>query len=147
MKLILRSEILKDHDYVSFSGLLLEKIPRGSTILMKGDVGAGKTTFISTVCHRLGLGFTQSPTYAIHNHYENLNASVDHFDLYRLESEDEIQASGFYDLMAEPADYKFIEWSEKIKAADLDLARPLFQLVLTVNADLSRTCELYSLGS
>ncbi len=145
MKLILQSEILKDHDYVSFSGLLLEKVPRGSVILMKGSVGAGKTTFVSTVCRSFGLAFTQSPTYAIHNHYENTNASVDHFDLYRLDSEDEIQASGFYDLMAEPADYKFIEWSEKIKAADLDLSRPVYELVFTVNADQSRTCKLYVL--
>lgn len=143
MKLILQSEIFKDHDYVSFSGLLLEKIPRGAVILMKGSVGAGKTTFVSTVCRNFGLGFTQSPTYAIHNHYENHNISIDHFDLYRLDSEDEIQASGFYDLMAAPADYKFIEWSEKIKAADLDLSRPVYELVFTVNADQSRTCKLF----
>lgn len=143
MKLILQCEIPKDHDYVSFSGLLLEKVAPGSTVLMKGAVGAGKTTFVSTVCRSFGLEFTQSPTYAIHNHYENAKVSVDHFDLYRLDSEDEIQASGFYDLMAEPADYKFIEWSEKIKAADLDLSRPLYELVLTVNEDQSRTCRLY----
>lgn len=142
MKLILQSEIAKDHDYVSLSGLFIECVPRGSTILMKGAVGAGKTTFVSTVCGHFGLHFTQSPTYAIHNHYENQNVSIDHFDLYRLDSEDEIQASGFYDLMSEPADYKFIEWSEKIKAADLDQARPLYELFFEVNGDQSRTCRL-----
>ena len=143
MKLILHSEILKDHDYVSLSGLLLNQIPRGSTVLMKGDVGSGKTTFVSAVCASFGLRFSQSPTYAIHNRYQNQNVSIDHFDLYRLESEDEIQASGFFDLMSEPADYKFIEWSEKIKAEDLDLSRPTYELVFAVNSDLSRTCRLF----
>jgi tRNA threonylcarbamoyladenosine biosynthesis protein TsaE len=145
MKLILQAEILKDHDYASFSELFLEKISRGAVILMKGSVGAGKTTFVSTVCKVFGLEFTQSPTYAIHNHYENFNVSIDHFDLYRLDSEDEIQASGFYDLLAAHADYKFIEWSEKINAADLDYSRPVYELVITVNEDQSRTCKLFRL--
>ena len=145
MKLILQAEIPIGHDYVSFSGLVLSEVPCGATILMKGNMGAGKTTFVSAICHHLGLHFTQSPTYAIHNRYENQTVSVDHFDLYRLDTEDQIQASGFYDLIAEDADYKFIEWSEKIKAADLDQARPLFELLFQINTDQSRTCRLWQL--
>lgn len=146
MNLIQQAEVLKGHDYVSLARLLLSQVPRGVTFLMKGSVGAGKTTFVATVCRQFGLHFAQSPTYAIHNRYENSQISIDHFDLYRLESEDEIQASGFFDLMMNPADYKFIEWSEKIQAADLNLSRPLFEISFEVLVDQSRIVRLYRIS-
>ena len=125
---------------------VLKIIPRGSLILMKGQVGAGKTTFISYFCQAFQLRFVQSPTYAIHQHYQNSEVTVEHFDLYRLDSEDELQAAGFYDLINAPADYKFIEWSEKIKADDLLSIGPLYEMKFEVQENQARLCVLSRLS-
>lgn len=107
-----------------------EIIPRGSIVLLSGDLAAGKTTWIAEFCRAQGLEYIQSPTYAIHQRYANANVCVDHFDLYRLQSEDELQAAGFYDLLNEAADFKMIEWPERMDLRDLPMNKPAYALKL-----------------
>jgi tRNA threonylcarbamoyladenosine biosynthesis protein TsaE len=84
-------------------------------IAMYGDLGVGKTAFVrgfasvwaphADVC---------SPTYAILNEYEGKNGQLCHFDLYRIESEEDLYSCGFYDY----EDSLIIaEWCEKIPYA------------------------------
>ena len=82
--------------------------------IFKGDMGAGKTTFIKTFCNALGVAdVVSSPTYSIVNEYESPNGSVFHFDFYRIK---DIQEA--YDLGYE--EYFFgggtclIEWPERV---------------------------------
>lgn len=105
-------------------------MPPPALLLLSGPLAAGKTTFAGCFCRIQGLPFTQSPTYAIHQRYENAAVRVDHFDLYRLENEDELQAAGVYDLLAEPADYQLIEWPERLHSEDLPLGREIYRLEL-----------------
>jgi tRNA threonylcarbamoyladenosine biosynthesis protein TsaE len=83
--------------------------------LFYGDMGAGKTTFIKSLCKQLGvLDAMSSPTFSIVNEYlARDNKKIFHFDFYRLKNEAEA-----YDIGTEEyfysGNYCFIEWPEKI---------------------------------
>jgi len=82
--------------------------------LFYGDMGAGKTTFIKALCQKLGVtDEVTSPTFSIVNDYAGTNASVYHFDFYRLKSQDEALDMGYEEYFYS-GDYCLIEWPEKI---------------------------------
>lgn len=71
---------------------LSEQFP---VIALYGNLGAGKTTLVQTLCRELGMADTvSSPTYAIINEYLLDQAPVYHIDLYRLKDEDEARQAG-----------------------------------------------------
>ena len=85
--------------------------------LFYGDMGAGKTTFIKSLCEVLGVRESvTSPTFYIVNEYRGADATVYHFDFYRLKSQTEAFDMGYEEYFYSRA-YCFIEWPEKI--ADL----------------------------
>jgi tRNA threonylcarbamoyladenosine biosynthesis protein TsaE len=79
-------------------------------------MGAGKTTFIKTVCKELGITDTiSSPTFSLVNEYVASNGKkVFHFDFYRIKSTTEAYDMGYEDYLYSNA-YCFIEWPEKIE--------------------------------
>ena len=95
---------------------LSELLAKGKHIvLLTGDLGAGKTTFVQ---HFLNRYFDEpiavdSPTFSIVNSYDSGGTEVHHFDLYRLESPEEIEDIGFTEYI-ESGDLCFVEWPEKI---------------------------------
>ena len=84
-------------------------------ILVKGEMGAGKTTMIKALCKALNSpDVVSSPTFSLINEYRTANNDpLYHFDCYRIESEEEA-----YDFGAEEYLHSghlcFIEWSENI---------------------------------
>ncbi|MBQ8348230.1 MAG: tRNA (adenosine(37)-N6)-threonylcarbamoyltransferase complex ATPase subunit type 1 TsaE [Ruminococcus sp.] len=89
-------------------------IKAGDMIAYKGGLGAGKTTFTRGIAVGMGLGDNvTSPTFALVNEYRGENITLYHFDMYRIESEDDLESTGFYDY---PFDENAaaIEWSENI---------------------------------
>ncbi len=80
-----------------------------------GEMGAGKTTFISAIVKELGSeDSVQSPTYSLVNEYLTRKGErIYHFDFYRMKSEDEAFESGAMDLIDSGA-WCFIEWPERI---------------------------------
>lgn len=79
--------------------------------LFDAPMGAGKTTFIKSLCQHLGVIDTMSsPTYSIVNEYDtNSKLKIFHFDLYRLKSAEELFELGFDEYVAS-GNYLFIEW-------------------------------------
>ena len=86
-------------------------------VALYGDLGVGKTAFTR--------GFTaaiapdarvKSPTFALVNQYKGSEISVFHFDMYRIESEDELYSIGFFDY-TETQNICITEWSENIEYA------------------------------
>ena len=78
---------------------------------LSGDLGAGKTTFVKAFCKVIGIpDEVSSPTFAIVNEYRNSN-KVYHFDLYRIERQEELYEIGFEEYLDDDA-YIFIEWPE-----------------------------------
>ena len=84
-------------------------------ILLTGELGAGKTTFVK---HFLNSYLKEpievdSPTFSIVNTYASEGRSFHHFDLYRLDSLEEIEDIGLMEYL-ESGSLCFIEWPEKI---------------------------------
>ena len=80
-----------------------------------GNMGAGKTTLIKSLCKHLGVRSpVNSPTFAIINEYINCqDESIYHFDFYRIKGITEALDIG-YELYFYSGNYCFIEWPEKI---------------------------------
>ena len=82
--------------------------------LFYGEMGAGKTTLINSICSYLGVEeHTSSPTFSIVNEYRIPNSSIFHFDFYRLKSQNEALDLGYEEYFYSGA-YCFVEWPEKI---------------------------------
>ena len=90
----------------------------GNVVCLTGDLGAGKTTFVSAVTKALGINDSvQSPTFNLLLQYKNDDGlTINHFDLYRLEKEDDLDDIGFYETI-EDGGITFIEWAEKFPEA------------------------------
>ncbi len=88
----------------------------GDMIAFRGGLGAGKTTFTRGLAIGLGLGDNvSSPTFALVNEYRGDEINLYHFDMYRIETEDDLESTGFYDYDFED-NVAVIEWSENISA-------------------------------
>jgi tRNA threonylcarbamoyladenosine biosynthesis protein TsaE len=92
----------------------LKAVANGSVVALSGELGAGKTTFIQSLCRALGVHEeVSSPTFAIVNEYFTAGGeSVFHFDLYRVEEPDELFDLGYEEYFYSGA-WCFIEWPEK----------------------------------
>lgn len=95
-----------------------KEISQGFSIALQGELGAGKTTFVQGLAKGLGVCekyYITSPTYNIINEYPIDCLTLCHLDLYRLESEDELEDIGFYDLMDDTHNIIVVEWPELLK--------------------------------
>lgn len=90
----------------------------GEIILLNGDLGAGKTTFVKSVLKYLGVrDIVTSPTFTIMKKYEGNLFEIFHLDVYRFESSDEMYGCGLDEILFNLSSNQimFIEWSDKIK--------------------------------
>ncbi len=101
---------------------ILKKVGRtetGQIIALKGDLGAGKTTFMQGVAKGLGIKKKiLSPTFSLMKKFKinsNPKSFLYHFDCYRFESEKEVLDLGFEEIISNLNNIIFIEWPEKIK--------------------------------
>ncbi|UZT97580.1 tRNA (adenosine(37)-N6)-threonylcarbamoyltransferase complex ATPase subunit type 1 TsaE [Chryseobacterium fluminis] len=81
-------------------------------LLLKGNLGAGKTTFTQFLLHQLGSeDEVSSPTYSIVNEYYTPKGKIYHFDLYRLKNLEEVYDIGIEEYL-DNAYLCIIEWPE-----------------------------------
>ncbi len=86
-------------------------------VALYGDLGVGKTAFVRGFTHEITPDVrVKSPTFALVNEYRGKALSVFHFDMYRIESEDDLYSIGFYDY-ADRGGICLTEWSENIEFA------------------------------
>jgi tRNA threonylcarbamoyladenosine biosynthesis protein TsaE len=117
-------------------------------IYLHGDLGAGKTTLVRGVLNALGHGGrVKSPTYTLLEPYRAGGLELRHFDLYRLNDEEEWESAGFRDEF-DGQNIFFIEWPEKaqglLPAADmeieLEMAEQGRRAILHANTKTGRQC-------
>lgn len=91
-----------------------KSLSKGISIALKGDLGAGKTTFVKGLAKGLGVSGAYpvtSPTFAIMNEYQGAVFSLYHLDLYRLSSADELDHIGFDDIL-DQTHVIVVEWPQ-----------------------------------
>ena len=120
----------------------------GDVVLYEGDLGAGKTAFTKGIGEALSVEYAvTSPTFAIVNEYEG-RLPLFHFDLYRLESYDDLYSIGFFDYLTRGGIIA-AEWSENIPdlAADLDVGkRAVYTVRIEKTGDNSRRIVVSGVG-
>ena len=96
---------------------LANALDGGQVVAFTGDLGAGKTAFVSGMARSLGVEErVTSPTFTIVNEYEGGRLPLFHFDMYRLGDADELFHIGWEDYLARGG-ICAVEWSENVAEA------------------------------
>src|SRR5690242_1488830 len=97
--------------------------------ILRGEVGAGKTTLVKGIARALGSAYEEdvtSPTFTLVHEYNGPKVHLFHLDLYRLETEEQIAVLGLEEMIAEPNALVLVEWGERfesvVKLADAEVA-------------------------
>ena len=108
---------------------LAEILSAPRVVVLRGDLGAGKTTLVKGWVAALKAGSEDdvtSPTFTLVHEYVGPKGKVYHLDLYRLETERELATLGLEEMASEPDAVVLIEWGEKfasvMERADAEVA-------------------------
>lgn len=100
---------------------LASKLKGGDVVLLHGELGAGKTTFVKGIAEGLGIkDDIVSPTFTLMQIYEvkSIKYKVEgfvHIDTYRLKNEDELKEIGVEDYLGDEETVCVVEWPEKMR--------------------------------
>lgn len=100
---------------IAFGRTLIELLSPPKLVLLRGDLGAGKTTLIKGIAAGFRAASEEdvtSPTFTLVHEYRGPNANVYHIDLYRVDTPRQLETLGIDDLFAENS-ILLIEWGEK----------------------------------
>ena len=124
------------NDFKKAAIAIFSQIQNGDILLLSGPVGAGKTEFVKTIANQNQCRAVASPTFAFHHHYQGMR-SFQHWDLYRIEDADELESTGFWDLIQNNEIF-FIEWPEKLNLQWLPLDRRIYLLKIEIKSETAR---------
>ncbi len=100
---------------IAFGRSLAHELAPPKLVLLRGDLGAGKTTLIKGIAEGFGAAEAEdvtSPTFTLVHEYRGPKATVYHVDLYRVDTPRELETLGIDDLFG-PRNVLLIEWGEK----------------------------------
>lgn len=107
---------------------LAAELKPGSVVLLRGDLGAGKTTLVKGIAegfHAAEAEAVTSPTFTLIHEYRGPEVTLYHIDLYRIDTQRELDTLALDDLMG-PANILLIEWGEKferfVRERDVEIA-------------------------
>jgi tRNA threonylcarbamoyladenosine biosynthesis protein TsaE len=101
---------------IAFGRTLTEMLAPLKLVLLRGDLGAGKTTLVKGIAAAFGAAEEEdvtSPTFTLVHEYRGPRANLYHIDLYRIDTQRELETLGLDDLRADSNGILLIEWGEK----------------------------------
>lgn len=118
---------------------ILSALGERRVVLLRGGMGAGKTTLVSRIAAKLGAEDTvTSPTFALVNQYEGREGTIYHFDFYRINRVEEVFDLGYEEYFYS-GELCFVEWPEMVEGLLPDDA---MQVRITVGDDQKRIFEI-----
>ncbi|MCH1484750.1 MAG: tRNA (adenosine(37)-N6)-threonylcarbamoyltransferase complex ATPase subunit type 1 TsaE [Flavobacteriaceae bacterium] len=107
--------------------------------LFEGDMGSGKTTLIKQVVKDIGISENvKSPTFSLVNKYIENDLIIFHFDLYRINKENELDSIGFYEYL-DSGKLCFIEWPN---IAIQNIYKDYVLIKISITSDSEREIEI-----
>ena len=101
---------------IAFGRTLTDLLPPPKLVLLRGDLGAGKTTLVKGIAAGFEAAEEEdvtSPTFTLVHEYRGSRANLYHIDLYRIDTQRELETLGLDDLRSERDSILLIEWGEK----------------------------------
>lgn len=103
---------------------IAEMLPAPMLVVLRGEVGAGKTTLVKGIAEALGAASEEdvtSPTFTLVHEYAGTGPGgrpvrLYHLDLYRLETEEELAALGLEEMADQPDALVLVEWGERFES-------------------------------
>jgi|SRR5579884_367613 len=96
---------------------LSAELKPGTIVLLRGDLGAGKTTMVKGIAEAFNAAHAEevtSPTFTLIHEYRGPEVTLYHIDLYRIDTQRELDTLALDDLMT-PQSILLIEWGEKFE--------------------------------
>jgi tRNA threonylcarbamoyladenosine biosynthesis protein TsaE len=113
---------------IAFGRRLATELVAPKLVLLRGELGAGKTTLVKGIAEGFRAASQDdvtSPTFTLVHEYRGPQVTVYHIDLYRIETERELETLGLDDLFG-PSSLLLIEWGEKfprfLREHDVEIA-------------------------
>ncbi|MDI9504880.1 MAG: tRNA (adenosine(37)-N6)-threonylcarbamoyltransferase complex ATPase subunit type 1 TsaE [Clostridiales bacterium] len=133
----MRFYLASESDTLALADQISTLLQPGDTVLLKGDLGTGKSVFVRRAARGLGVkGPMPSPTFTLMQCYKG-KMPLCHFDLYRLEDAEEFFEAGLDEPLGR--DLCFIEWPMD----EVDIPAPWIQLELAhMNGPTERSLEV-----
>jgi len=108
---------------------LAPTLKRARMVILRGDLGAGKTTLVKGIAEGLNAASQDeitSPTFTLIHEYRGPEVNIFHVDLYRIDTPRELDMLGLDELFAEEGNLVLLEWGEKFprleKERDVEIA-------------------------
>ncbi len=124
-------DISSEKKIKDFSYKFQKKIKPGLIIFLYGEIGVGKTTFVRHLINshqkenKLELTEVTSPTFNLCNHYQIKNIKINHYDLFRLKSEDDLKSLDLFDDNFDTV--TLVEWPQIINNKPKNLIELYFE--------------------
>ena len=111
------SRICSINDTNKLSSEVAKIAKEGTILLLNGELGSGKTQFVRFLGNHLNvLDSISSPTFLMLNIYESdKNFKIYHFDFYRVNSIEELEQIGFFEILNQRKDLIIVEWANRYK--------------------------------
>jgi tRNA threonylcarbamoyladenosine biosynthesis protein TsaE len=108
--------------------IMTEMLPAPKLVVLRGELGMGKTTLVKGMAAALGASADDvtSPTFTLVHEYRGRKTRLFHLDLYRLDTEDELETVGLWELADAGDALVMVEWGDKfasvMERADAEIA-------------------------
>jgi len=109
--------------------MITELLQAPKLVVLRGELGAGKTTMVKGMAAALGAANAEevtSPTFTLVHEYQGRKVRLFHLDLYRLETEQELEGIGLWEMADAPDALVLVEWGDKfasvVERADAEIA-------------------------